>query len=87
VVAVKDDRLGEPTETFAVNLSGPTNATIADGQGVGAIVDDELRISIGDVTKYEGKKGKTSLRPVWRESIVPCNRLFELPPHRCNSRP
>ena len=29
----------EPTETFVVNLSAATNATIADGQGAGSIVD------------------------------------------------
>ena len=55
---VNGDRLGEPNETFVVNLSSPTNATIADGQGVGTIVDDEPRISISDVTKAEGKKGQ-----------------------------
>ena len=32
-VAVMGDRLAEPTETFAVNLSAATNATIGDGQG------------------------------------------------------
>ena len=60
-VLVNGDRLGEPNETFFVNLSSPTNATIADGQGVGTIVDDEPRISISDVTKAEGKKGQTTL--------------------------
>jgi hypothetical protein len=60
-IAIRGDRLGEPTETFAVNLSSPTNATIADGQGVGSIVDDEPRISIGDVSKTEGRKGRTTL--------------------------
>jgi hypothetical protein len=60
-VLVNGDRLGEPNETFFVNLSGATNATIADGQGVGTIVDDEPRISISDVTKSEGKKGGTTL--------------------------
>jgi ELWxxDGT repeat protein len=59
-VLVKGDRLGEATETFFVNLSSPTNATIADGQGVGTIVDDEPRISISDVSKKEGKKGQTT---------------------------
>ena len=58
---VNGDRLAEPNETFFVNLSSPTNATIADGQGVGTIVDDEPRISISDVTKTEGKKGQTTL--------------------------
>jgi chitinase len=46
-VLVKGDRVGEPNETFFVNLSSPTNATIGDGQGVGTIVDDEPRVSIG----------------------------------------
>jgi hypothetical protein len=60
-VPVIGDRLPEPTETFVVNLSSPTNATIADGQGVGTIVDDEPRISISDVTKSEGRRNKTTL--------------------------
>lgn len=60
-IAVKGDRLPEPTETFAVNLSAATNATIADGQAIGTILDNEPRISISDVSKSEGKKGKTTL--------------------------
>ncbi|HKB39524.1 MAG TPA: FG-GAP-like repeat-containing protein [Gemmataceae bacterium] len=60
-VLVNGDRLGEANETFAVTLSGPTNAFISDAQGVGTIVDNEPRISITDVTKAEGKKGKTTL--------------------------
>lgn len=59
-VHVIGDRLGEPNETFFVNLSGATNATIADGQGVGTIMDDEPRVNITDVSKSEGKKGKTA---------------------------
>jgi len=60
-VLVKGDRLPEPNETFNLNLSAATNANITDGQGVGTIVDDEPRISISDVSKYEGKKGHTTL--------------------------
>jgi hypothetical protein len=60
-VPVIGDRLPESDETFFVNLSGATNATIADGQAVGTIVDDEPRISINDVTKAEGRKSKTTL--------------------------
>ena len=60
-VLVNGDRLGEPNETFCVNLSAPTNATIADGQAIGTILDDEPRISISDVTKKEGKKGQATL--------------------------
>jgi hypothetical protein len=60
-VLVTGDRLGEPNETFVVNLSSPTNATIADGQGMGTIADDEPRIGISDVTKSEGKKNQATL--------------------------
>jgi hypothetical protein len=59
-VLVTGDRSGEPTENFLVNLSGPTNATIADGQGVGTVFD-EPRVSISDVTKTEGKNRQTTL--------------------------
>ncbi len=60
-VLVNGDRLGEPDEAFLVDLSSPTNAIIADGQGVGTILDDEPRISINDVTKAEGKLRHTTL--------------------------
>jgi hypothetical protein len=60
-VLVKGDRLGEPNETFFVNLSAATNAAILGGQAVGTIRDDEPRISITDVSKLEGKKGQTTL--------------------------
>jgi len=54
-VAVKGDRLAEPIETFAVNLISPTNLRIVDAQAIGTILDDEPRISIGNVSKSEGK--------------------------------
>src|SRR5262249_5294928 len=41
LVQTIDDSLSEPTETFLVNLSNPVGATIADGQGVGTIIDNE----------------------------------------------
>jgi Calx-beta domain len=59
-VLVNGDRLSEPTENFYVNLSGATHATIIYGFSEGMIQDDEPRISISDVTRYEGKKGKTT---------------------------
>jgi hypothetical protein len=61
VVPVHGDRIAEPNETFAVNLSAATGATIGDGQGVGTILDDEPRISISDFTRAEGKRNKTTL--------------------------
>ena len=38
-VAVLNDTAVEPTETFAVELSDPVRATLADGTGVGTITD------------------------------------------------
>jgi hypothetical protein len=40
-VPIVGDTIPEPDETFAVNLSAPVNATIADAQGVGTIQDDD----------------------------------------------
>src|SRR5262249_40866048 len=60
-IPVRGDRLPEPTETFAVNLSAATNATIGDGQGIGTILDNEPKISITDVTQAEGRKKFTTL--------------------------
>jgi probable HAF family extracellular repeat protein len=56
-VAVHGDTTGEPNETFQVSLSQPAGAVIADGQGVGTIVDDEPRLSINNVSVQEGRSG------------------------------
>ena len=51
----------EPNETFAVNLSAASGATIFDSQGVGTILNDDgpvLRIS--DVSQAEGHAGATA---------------------------
>jgi Calx-beta domain len=67
-VQVNGDTAVEPDETFAVNLANGTvtgNATIADAQGVGTIVNDDQapsRISINDVTMAEGNAGQTAFR-------------------------
>src|SRR6185436_19975209 len=59
-VLVNGDRLAEPNESFFVNLSSATNATIVDGQGVGTVLDDEPRISINDVRTKESNSGLTA---------------------------
>ena len=52
---ISGDTAYEPNETFNVNLSNPTNATIGDSQGVGTITnDDTLTMSINDVSPIEG---------------------------------
>lgn len=40
LISTLDDSLPEPDETFQVNLSDAIGATIADGQGIGTILDD-----------------------------------------------
>ncbi|MDJ1183027.1 beta strand repeat-containing protein [Roseofilum casamattae] len=40
-VSITDDSLDEINETFLVNLTNPTNATIADPQGQGTIIDND----------------------------------------------
>jgi hypothetical protein len=59
-VAITGDTTAEPDETFFVNLSSATNATIADSQGKGTITNDEAMITINDVSKAEGNTGTTS---------------------------
>jgi hypothetical protein len=59
-VQVRDDALDEDDETFFVELSTPTNATITDNRGVGTIEDDDTTsISIDDVSMTEGDAGET----------------------------
>jgi subtilisin family serine protease len=40
-IVINGDTAVEPSETFTINLSSPSNAAIADGQGVGTIITDE----------------------------------------------
>jgi hypothetical protein len=60
IVQVTSDALDEPNETFLVNLSAPTGATIADGQATGTILDDDAApaLSISDCTITEGSAGQ-----------------------------
>ena len=54
-VPIIDDDVPEPVETFTVELSSPTGARIADGQGIGTITDGDVHpeLSIDDVTVAE----------------------------------
>jgi aryl-phospho-beta-D-glucosidase BglC (GH1 family)/Ca2+-binding RTX toxin-like protein len=58
-VAVTNDALVEGSETFTVNLTGGTNVTIADAQGVGTINSEDVpapsapAIAVTDVTVNE----------------------------------
>jgi hypothetical protein len=62
-VGVVGDTLVEPNEALVVSLSSPTNATIADAQGIGTIVNDDstpTTLSIDDVSRSEGSSGTTA---------------------------
>jgi large repetitive protein len=62
-VTVSGDTKNEADETFFVNLSGATNATIADGQGVGTITNDDPvpSISVEDQILGEGDVGTSTM--------------------------
>lgn len=61
-VDVTGDTVYENNESFTVELSSEANATIADGSGLGTIVNDDAQpsFSIGDVTQSEGNSGSTN---------------------------
>ncbi|MGA7615928.1 MAG: Calx-beta domain-containing protein, partial [Thermoanaerobaculia bacterium] len=61
-VNVNGDTTYESDETFDVNLSNPTDATISDNLGVGTIVNDDTAPSfaIDDVSLSEGNSGTTA---------------------------
>ena len=52
-VPILDDAEDESNETFTVQLSAPTGASLADAVATGTILDDEPRISINDVHVQE----------------------------------
>lgn len=62
-VPVVGDLLNEANDTFFVNLTLPTNVTIADNQGIGTIIDDDPlpSISIADASRNEGNSGTANL--------------------------
>jgi chitinase len=58
IVQVEGDTLSESNETYSVNLSGVTNATISDDSGLGTITDnDTSSITIGAASVTEGNSG------------------------------
>ncbi len=61
-VLVNGDTLNETNETFFVNVSNVTGATVADSQGLGTIVNDDPlpSLSINDVSVNEGNSGTTT---------------------------
>ncbi len=61
-VQVVGDNVIEPNETFFVDLSTPTNATIADNQGLGTIINDDTQsLRVTDARVREGNSGTATL--------------------------
>ncbi len=66
VIPITGDRLDEIDETLTLTLNNPTNATIADGTGVGTILDNDPApsLSLNDPTITEGDSGTPQDKPV-----------------------
>ncbi|HMX27508.1 MAG TPA: ExeM/NucH family extracellular endonuclease, partial [Blastocatellia bacterium] len=63
-VTVNGDTTFEPNETFFVNVTNVSGATLGDGQGQGTINNDDVSplplLSINDVSAAEGNAGTTT---------------------------
>ncbi len=74
-VPILDDTIHEDNETFNVNLTNPTNATIADAQGVGTIIDDDApplpTLRINNRTVNEGAGSVTFTITLSAASTLP----------------
>ncbi len=70
VLKVCGDSVFEFDQTFQVNLTNPTDATLGDGSAVGVISNDDAAptLSIGDVTQAEGDSGTTDFTLVVTKS-------------------
>lgn len=61
-INVKGDTIAEPDETMTLHLSSPIGAPLADADGVGTIVNDDVPpivpgVSVDDVSVVEGNSG------------------------------
>lgn len=72
-VSVMGDTTDETNETFTLQLTGSTNATIAVLRATGTITDDDgPNVTIGDVTVAEGHSGNTVASfPVTLSAVSP----------------
>ncbi|MBU0679582.1 MAG: lamin tail domain-containing protein [Verrucomicrobia bacterium] len=62
-ISVIGDTTDTADESFYVHLSGPTNAAIDDGDGIGTIIDDDgiPIVSVSDTNIMEGDSGTTNV--------------------------
>ena len=72
-ITVNGDTLEEPNETFFVNLTNPTNATISDNQGVGLINNNDILATLPsgfNETQINGLTNPTAM------AVHPDTRVF-----------
>ncbi len=71
-VAVNGDALYEGNDTFTVDLTGSTNATLGDAQGQGTITNDDAMpsLSISNVSVTEGNSGSQLMTFTVTQSAV-----------------
>ena len=70
-VTVNGDLKIEPTETFFVNVSNVSGATVVKGQGQGTIVNDDFAgLTINDVSSNEGDTGTTIFTFTVKSSLL-----------------
>jgi hypothetical protein len=68
-VLVGGDTITETDETFVVNLSNPTGATLADGQGLGTIVNDDTPAPV-DLSGMWALQGRDVAGTDWLANLV-----------------
>lgn len=81
-VNIIGDTVLEPDETFTVNLSEPFGTTIADGQGVGTILDDDFLLALEESGPVAGEAAAVDSLFLTRDPFTVKNfaSSFFLPP-------
>jgi len=69
-VPIVDDFTYEGTETFYLNLSNPTNATISDDQGIGTILNDDLPPELRVEALIDGVDATDDLPEATKTSLI-----------------
>jgi hypothetical protein len=72
-IPITNDAVDEPTESFTVTLSSPTNATIAAGTGTVTITDDDTTsaLTITSTTVTEPASGAAAVNATFTVSLLP----------------